>query len=295
MPGPPDAVNGMEDVVTAPFKYLEKAPGKDLRSLLINEFNKALEVPPEPLEVITRIIKTLHTASLLVDDVEDSATLRRGLPVAHAIYGIPQTINASNYMLFVGLQDALTLGIDAVAIFTEEIKNLHMGQGMDLYWRDNYHCPSLEEYIQMVLNKTGGLYRMAVRLMQSQSSESIDLVPLANDLGVLYQIQDDFLNLQSAKYTTNKGFCEDLTEGKFSLPIIHSIRSDETNSELLNILRQRTTSMSLKRHALEYMESTNSFEYTRQLMKQYESQARDHINELNLTFLHDLIDKLVLV
>lgn len=291
----PEAQDDMENVVTAPFRYLERAPGKDLRSLMINEFNKALKVPPEPLEIITRIIKTLHTASLLVDDVEDSATLRRGLPVAHAIYGIPQTINASNHMLFVGLQDALSLGMEAVEIFTEEIKNLHMGQGMDLYWRDNYHCPTLEDYIQMVLNKTGGLYRMAVRLMQSQSQESIDLVPLANDLGVLYQIQDDYLNLQSADYTTNKGFCEDLTEGKFSLPIIHSVRSDETNSELVNILRQRTDSVSLKRHALEYMESTNSFDYTRQLMKQYETRARSHIDALNLTFLHDLIDKLVLV
>lgn len=265
---------------------------------MIEAFNKVLKVPPEPLQRISRIVKTLHTASLLVDDVEDSATLRRGQPVAHAVFGVPQTINSSNYMLFVALDEAMALGPEAVAIYVEEIKNLHIGQGMDLYWRDTFQCPTLEDYVRMVLNKTGGLYRMAVRLMQSQSSARLDLVPLANDLGVLYQAQDDYLNLQSGDYTTNKGFCEDLTEGKFSLPIIHSIRSDRANTELLNILRQRTDNETLKRHALKYMESTKSFEFTRRLMKEYEGKARarvEHLNSSDAQCLLDLIDRLILV
>lgn len=44
-----------------------------------------------------------------MDDVEDNSELRRGLPVAHAIYGVPQTINAANYAYFLAFQELLQL------------------------------------------------------------------------------------------------------------------------------------------------------------------------------------------
>ena len=44
-----------------------------------------------------------------MDDVEDNSELRRGIPVAHTIYGIPQTINTANYVYFLAMQDLLRL------------------------------------------------------------------------------------------------------------------------------------------------------------------------------------------
>jgi geranylgeranyl pyrophosphate synthase len=55
-------------------------------------------------------------------------------------------------------------------IFMQEMKNLHLGQGMDLFWRDSSTCPSESQYLEMVNNKTGGLFRIMVRLMQLESS-----------------------------------------------------------------------------------------------------------------------------
>jgi geranylgeranyl diphosphate synthase type 3 len=40
-----------------------------------------------------------------MDDVEDSSDLRRGIPVAHKIYGVPQTINTANYVYFLALRE----------------------------------------------------------------------------------------------------------------------------------------------------------------------------------------------
>ena len=54
-----------------------------------------------------------------IDDIEDSSILRRGIPVAHHIFGVPSTINAANYIYFVGLEKTLTLGhADATKVFT---------------------------------------------------------------------------------------------------------------------------------------------------------------------------------
>ena len=44
-----------------------------------------------------------------IDDIEDGSELRRGQPVAHAIYGIPQTINSANYIYFIALERVLSL------------------------------------------------------------------------------------------------------------------------------------------------------------------------------------------
>ena len=57
----------------------------------------------------------------------------------------------------------------APVLFTEELLNLHRGQGLEIHWRDNSSCPSMEEYVEMIGNKTGGLLRLAVRLMQACS------------------------------------------------------------------------------------------------------------------------------
>ena len=57
----------------------------------------------------------------------------------------------------------------------DELINLHRGQGMDLYWRDSLTCPAEEEYVEMVNNKTGGLLRLAVKLMQACSSSEMHI------------------------------------------------------------------------------------------------------------------------
>lgn len=271
-----------EKVLLAPFDYMYGHPGKDIRSQLIAAFNAWLQVPDQSLQIITKAVGMLHTASLLIDDVEDSSILRRGVPVAHTIFGTAQTINSANYVYFCALQELLNLNNPtAIKIYTDELLNLHRGQGMDLFWRDTLTCPSEDDYLEMVANKTGGLFRLAIKLMQAESSASIDCVPLVNTIGLIFQILDDYKNLSDGTYTANKGLCEDLTEGKFSFPVIHSIRSDPSNLVLINILKQKTNSEEVKRYALSYMETTGSFSYTRRVLRSLTKKALALVDELD--------------
>ncbi|CAG8817142.1 27899_t:CDS:2, partial [Gigaspora margarita] len=226
-----------EEILLEPYNYLLTHPGKEIRSKLIEAFDHWLSVPKDKLSAITTVVEMLHTASLLIDDVEDDSVLRRGVPA--------------------------------------ELLNLHRGQGMELYWRDTLTCPSEAEFIDMVSNKTGGLLRLAVRLMQQY------YVPLVDDIGIHFQIRDDYMNLQSKKYADNKGFCEDLTEGKFSFPIIHSINSDPNDRRLINILKQHTTSIELKQYAVNIMSETGSFEYTSNYLEKTDKMVREKIEKLN--------------
>ncbi|KKY18149.1 putative geranylgeranyl pyrophosphate synthetase [Phaeomoniella chlamydospora] len=272
-----------ERIILGPYDYMFSHPGKDIRAQLINAFNAVLHVPADSLAVITKVTGMLHTSSLLIDDVEDSSELRRGMPVAHNIFGTAQTINSANYVYFVALQEVQKLKNKdtAIGVFATELLNLHRGQGMDLYWRDTLTCPTEDDYLEMVQNKTGGLFRLAIKLMQGESYVSKDCVPLVNVIGLIFQICDDYLNLSSTSYTHNKGLCEDLTEGKFSFPVIHSIRAAPDNLQLINILKQKTKNEEVKRYALSYMEGTGSFQYTRGVIQELKKKAEELIQALD--------------
>ncbi|KXT11534.1 hypothetical protein AC579_6572 [Pseudocercospora musae] len=281
-----------ENILKGPFVYLESHPGKDIRSQMINAFNEWLQVPHASLHIITRVVAMLHTASLLIDDVEDNSQLRRGIPVAHSIFGTAQTINSANYVYFCALQELLTLNNpEVIRIYTEELLNLHRGQGMDLFWRDTLTCPTEDDYLEMVGNKTGGLFRLAIKLMcaespihnaaPSASRQPVDYVPLVNTMGLLFQILDDYKNLSDTIYTQNKGLCEDLTEGKFSFPIIHAIRSDPSNLVLINILKQKTQDDEVKKYAVAYMERCGSFSYSRRVLRGLTKKALSLVDEVD--------------
>ncbi|CAG2164907.1 unnamed protein product, partial [Oppiella nova] len=234
-----------------------------------------------------------------IDDIEDNSNLRRGTPTAHLIFGVGSTINCANYCYFLALQKIIqhipeTNRLNAIELFTNKLLDLHRGQGMDIHWRDSFICPSEEEYMNMI-NKTGGLFSLAVQLMQIFSDNKQDFSPLVIALSHYFQINDDYENLKSNKYAMNKGFCEDLTEGKFSFPIIHAIESDPNDSTLLQILKQRTSDNEVKELALKKMESLGSFEYTMKRLKHLECVIRDEVRALGdnkyLLGLLDMINK----
>lgn len=287
--------SSMEDTLLAPFEYLSQVPGKEIRTVMINAFNQWLQLDKGKLAAISNVVRKLHTASLMVDDVEDSSDLRRGVPVTHKIYGVPMTINTANFVYFVALQDLLHMqNPRLVDIFSEEMLNLHRGQGMDLYWRDTLTCPTEAQYLEMVSHKTGGLFRLAVKLMQECSQTDCDFTELVNLFGAYFQIRDDYMNLRSTDYSHNKGFCEDLTEGKFSFVIVHAITNGgEIGAQLMSILRQKTTDDNVKKYAVSLMERSQSFDYTREYLEKLEKQIANKIqqaggNELLEELMHKL-------
>uniref|UniRef100_A0A8C4QE95 Geranylgeranyl diphosphate synthase 1 n=1 Tax=Eptatretus burgeri TaxID=7764 RepID=A0A8C4QE95_EPTBU len=147
----PASDDPMERVLLEPYNYLLQLPGKQIRSKLAEAFNYWLKIPDEKFQVIIEVIEMLHNASLLIDDIEDSSRLRRGHPVAHSIYGVPSVINSANYVYFLGLRKVLTLEHpQAVPIFCQQLLELHRGQGMDIFWRDSFQCPSEADYLVMV-------------------------------------------------------------------------------------------------------------------------------------------------
>ncbi|KHJ77769.1 hypothetical protein OESDEN_22611, partial [Oesophagostomum dentatum] len=272
-----------EEHLLAPFDYITSMPGKQIRGKLAMAFNVWLKIGSDKLSTIMEIVQMLHNASLMIDDIEDNSVLRRGLPVTHHIYGTPRTINTANYVYFIALEKCARLSPKAVAIFAEQMLELHRGQGKELFWRDTVTCPTESEYEEMVIQKTGGLFFLAVRLIELFSEEDYDFANLLRLMALFFQIRDDYLNLVSDDMAKQKSFAEDLTEGKFSFPIIHAIRSSPVSSNddpVLNILRQRTEDVEVKKYCINVIKERNSFDHTLTKLRKISEQIRAEISAL---------------
>ncbi|XP_011210972.2 terpene synthase isoform X2 [Bactrocera dorsalis] len=279
----PSAQKEQDEILLQPFAYIQQIPGKQFRSELALAFNHWLNIPAEKLHQIGEIVQMLHNSSLL------------GVPVAHSIYGVPSTINAANYVLFLSLQKVQQLGHpEATNVYTEQLLELHRGQGMEIYWRDNFTCPSESDYKLMTIRKTGGLFMLAIRLMQLFSENKEDFTKLTAILGLYFQIRDDYCNLSLKEYTQNKSFAEDLTEGKFGFPVIHAVRSQKHDKQVLHILRQRTQDIEVKKYCIGLLEKLGSFQYTREVLESLDTEARAEVARLGSNpYMDMLLNKLL--
>ena len=231
-----------QSVLMAPVFYINSLPSKGVRGMMIEAFNLWLKVPLSSMTIIEKIITDLHNASLIADDIEDGSQLRRGQLATHCIFGLPQAINSSNFMFVLVVQEAMKLSHpNAVGLVCDALVSMYQGQAMDLYWAFHRTMPSVDEYINMVDGKTGGLFNMLVLLAQGESKtvQSVHLKKLILLLGRFFQIRDDYQNLCSEEYAQQKGSCEDLDEGKASYPLtLLASRRPELMDEIRGIFRQ---------------------------------------------------------
>ncbi|KAJ5167656.1 geranylgeranyl diphosphate synthase [Penicillium canariense] len=254
-------------VIQAPYDYISSLPSKGVRDQAIDALN------------------------VWLDDMEDGSTLRRGKSSTHTIFGAGQTVNAANYQIIRALEEVQKLGDkESVLIFTEELKNLYIGQSLDLHWTNNLICPTVDEYFRMVEHKTGGLFRLFGRLLSLHSTNPVkaDLTGLLDNFGRYFQTRDDYSNLTSPEYTKQKGFCEDLDEGKFSLPVIHMMLSAPSNTVIRNIWTRRLVnnqaSLAHKQAILELLKKWGSLQFTEDALDVLHAQVQKSISDLEDKF-----------
>ena len=196
---------------------------------------------------LTPLVEFVHTASLIHDDIEDNADLRRGKPAAHITYGLDTALNAGSWLYFEApvcinkLQAPDALKLELYKTYTNELRRLHLGQAMDIYWHRNPEFfPAEEEYLAMVKCKTGTLASLAAKLGciagGFTTSEAERFGGIAADIGIGFQIIDDVINLTTGNPGKKRG--DDIVEGKKSLPVlIHVVLCPQDRQKVADFMK----------------------------------------------------------
>ena len=215
----------------APLLYAVQHKGKAHRLKFMLAMNQWLRAPEPIFNHLVEVLQVCHTASLMIDDIMDRTDFRRGQKTAHHAFGTSRTLGAA----YTGVLQALLsvnayAGPECLALAVEESARLHQGQSEELYFRDTSTCPSEEQYLSIVENKTGSPFRLATRFLIVLSPEDLAedtqilLLELAKQVGIFFQIRDDHLDLTSIDYQQKKGvLASDFHEGKYSFPVVYSI------------------------------------------------------------------------
>lgn len=231
-----------------PNKNLIDLGGKRWRPLLMllcyergaSRFNNPLT--KETAYKLTPLVEFVHTASLIHDDIEDGADLRRGKPAAHITFGTDTAINCASWLYFEApvCIDRLELPSETKLAFYElyskELRRLHLGQAMDIYWhREKDIFPTVDEYQAMVKNKTGTLAALAAQVGYmaggASKEEAFELGQICANIGIGFQIIDDVQNLTLGNPGKKRG--DDIVEGKKSLPVLLHIQENPQDKEVL--------------------------------------------------------------
>jgi geranylgeranyl pyrophosphate synthase len=279
------------------WDFLDRG-GKRWRPFLFSLVVEALGRNPRDFEEFSIIPEVVHNGTIMVDDIEDDSELRRGKPCTHKLFGLDVAINAGNAMYYLPLLTLLKnqdkLSADRMkqiyGIYTREMINISLGQAMDIAWhRGIADADSLKEsqYLQMCAYKTGTLARMAAEIAAALCDASEDTVErfgrFAEAIGVAFQIQDDVLDLTSKHFATKKGGRgQDITEGKRSLIVIHTLERAKPvdKKRLISILKRHTSDQKLKDEAIKIMIRYGSIEYAEQFAKKLVAESWKEVDRL---------------
>lgn len=194
--------------LTGPAAEFLSRRGKALRTALVDVgCQLAGNGDPALVEKLALLIEIIHAGSLIIDDVEDDSSHRRGAPTLHNIFDVPRAINTGSWMYFWALVEVGRLGLapeHELAVYRATCATLersHRGQALDLATRVG--DVSLTELPCVVATttrlKTGTLCALATSLGAIAMGASRPMVDaIANfgcSVGMALQMLDDLSSL----------------------------------------------------------------------------------------------------
>lgn len=269
-------VSALTKAISDPVWDFLTRGGKRWRPMLMLVCCEAVGGNPKAALPFTVIPELIHNGTLIVDDIEDNSDLRRGKPVLHKLFGVDIAVNAGNTIYFLPYMAIRDSKLPAEAkskayeIVSTQLLKCHLGQAIDIYWHGgkSEKIPTEEEYLQMCANKSGSLACMAAKLGAhiggGTESQIEALGNFGETIGVVFQIQDDILNI-SENQSIGKELGDDIKEGKRTLLVIHALNvaPERDKARILEILNMHTSDEKLLTEASELIKKHNSIDYAR--------------------------------
>ncbi len=221
-----ETINSVE-AVTAIAQYLQGNGGKRLRPMLLLLSCRLFGSSNESAIHMAAVVELIHTATLVHDDVIDSAQTRRGKPSSNVIWGNHTSVLAGDWLYMQAFQIALRersfqildilIGLTQVMVEGELLQLERIGK-IDV---------SEADYMELVDRKTASLFSACARLGAlaggSGSRAERRLGEYAWNLGIAFQLVDDVLDFTSREAVLGKPVGNDLQEGKVTLPLIYAL------------------------------------------------------------------------
>ena len=265
--GDADAPGGLGEMLW----YQIGTGGKRLRTALPLTIYRALGGDPEEVIPFAAALELLHNATLIHDDAEDRVRTRRGEGTLWIRFGLDQAINAGDGMQHVAMQCLLRLQHPpALTTAVASMASRRMVGIIDAQVRARRADRSLAAWEELTRDRTGGLFALALggaaRLAGAEPAVVARLEAIGGQLGVLFQVQDELLDLLGGPGGAGRGRA--IADGKMGLLLAHGLHHapDAERSILQGILRARDNDEAEIARAIDVLQAAGSLAYAAETM-----------------------------
>ena len=267
--------------------YLRESGGKRVRPALTILANYAVGGDGSRYNSIrmATVMEFLHTATLVHDDIIDSADTRRDRPTVNALYGNETAVLMGDWLYMSAFETSLAeRSLPILDILTRVTRKMTEGELLQLTTLGSTDI-SEQQYFDIIQRKTAFLFsaccEVGAILGSANEAEQKALADYGMNLGMTFQLTDDLLDFTSTDDELGKGAGVDLVGGKVTLPLIYLLSSEPSAREMVQTVMTEASYDSVTRSELhQAVERVGAAERARLRADEYATAARSALDNL---------------
>ncbi|QDS90594.1 Octaprenyl-diphosphate synthase [Rosistilla ulvae] len=250
--------------------------GKRLRPALVLLAAKASGELKRDHVVLGTVVEMIHTATLIHDDVLDAADQRRHLPTVNAKWNDQTSILLGDYLFAQAFTLSATLGsTQACQWIGDAARRVCEGELRQIF-TSGFANLSEQDYFDIIRGKTAELCRVSCQLggcySGADAAAQTALAEFGENLGIAFQIADDYLDVWGSTDRVGKTLGTDLLQAKPTLPLIRLLQTDPAMQTQLDELQDASDDERCQA-IMSNLDRSDAKEYTLARAKQFAANA----------------------
>ncbi len=275
--------DGHHAAVGAALHHLLSSGGKRIRVIVTLLTGKMLGAEADKLITLAAAIESLHTATLVHDDLIDGAMIRRGIPTLNAQWSPAATVLTGDFIFSKAAKLASDTGsIDVMKIFAETLATIVNGEITQLF-ADRW-VADREVYYRRIYAKTASLFETSTTAAAILSNADHKVTAIVKyfgyEIGMAFQIIDDILDFTSVQTTMGKPVASDLRQGIITLPVLYYLESHPGDVDMNKILESNFCDEDCLGRLLTSIRDSGAIKLSHQEARQSVQRGLDILREL---------------
>lgn len=270
-----------------PGEYFLGLGGKRVRPIMCLMGNELFDEIHADAYHVAIAIELFHNFTLIHDDIMDAAPLRRGMETVHKKYGESTALLTGDVMMIQAyeylnkIQDNNIHSI--LHLFNKTAKEVCEGQQLDMDFEKQEQV-SLDEYLHMISLKTSVLLaaslEMGAILGGASAGNRKHLYNFGKNLGLAFQIQDDYLDAFGDPEKFGKDVGGDIRQNKKTFLLLHALEvaDPEQKNRLLQLMKDNPANKVAE--VLAIFKACNVDDWAKALKEKYLQTALQHLEEI---------------
>jgi geranylgeranyl diphosphate synthase type II len=273
-----------------PGDYFLSIGGKRIRPVMCLMGNELFDAIGDNAYNAATAIELFHNFTLIHDDIMDAAPLRRGMETVHKKYGESTAILTGDVMMIRCYDYLNKIGSEhlhkVLYLFNKTAREVCEGQQIDMDFEKQHHV-SLEEYINMIALKTSVLIAASLQigavLGGASEGNCNHLYEFGKNLGIAFQIQDDYLDAFGNPEKFGKDVGGDIRQNKKTFLLLHALEvaSAQQKAKMLQLMNENPADK--VQQMLQIFKDCNVDAWANELKEKYVQTAYRHLEDIAVT------------